>query len=340
MIVSDLHVDTWDERLYGQGARRKKKLDHWADFLAFCEQASVDEVIIDGDLMDAPPYEGNVSFTSEIAREAVRLLLDYASKHSVTYVFGNHDIGISGIRCDRGKTPLGLTDMCLVYPRYAVQTDPITDANKATASTVLIQHGHLYDPAMVLYVSDLTVRTYILSGGQAYQWGMQRRNLETGARLKDPGVGTPAAVNLAMQPESNIYYAIRDAAKAAPPTKRDLERARRWIDHMKDDVVKKVGGEVKSYIWREAAEDIFKDYAAGRGKNDSRRVIYCVMGHTHVPDKHEMDVDGRHCIYLNSGTWTGAGAAEEDRAYATYLDLRDDGTVWIQDWIRNPHLVI
>jgi predicted phosphodiesterase len=69
---------------------------------------------------------------------------------------------------------------------------------------------------------------------------------------------------------------------------------------------------------------------------DNRPVIYCVMGHTHVPDTAEARISRRRCIYFNSGTWTGKGETVEDRQHATYLDVDEDGKVWVQDWIRNP----
>jgi hypothetical protein len=194
----------------------------------------------------------------------------------------------------------------------------------------------MHDPALWLYVRDLDVRTYLLSDGQAFQWVQQRRDPTTGERLKTPGVGSPAAVRLGPEVQNNIYYAVQAAEKATPPSKRDLETARKWVDHLKAGLIRKVTGETKNYIWREAAEDVFRDYL--KGHQDPRPIIYCVMGHTHVPDKHEMDVNGKHCIYFNSGTWTGAGDGEEDRAYATYLDVREDGKIWMQDWIHDPYL--
>jgi UDP-2,3-diacylglucosamine pyrophosphatase LpxH len=325
IIVSDLHVDTWDDQPYGQGDRRKPKLQHWFDFLDFCEQKAVAELVINGDLMDAPPYQGNVSFTSPIARQAVERLLAYAGTHNVTYVYGNHDIGISGLRCTRDASLAGLKNVNLIYPDYTLDTG---------TSAVLIQHGHLYDPFLLAYVRDLDVRTYLLSGGQDFQWVQQRRNPATGAQIKPPGVASPAAINLPAQPESNIFRAIGAAEQAAPTTKQEMDKAGNWLQRLKDGAFRKVTGEVKNAIWREAAKDICEDFLGRRNPP----LVYCTMGHTHVPDTYQFDVSGKPCIYFNSGTWTGAGDAEEDRAHATYLDLREDGKLWIQDWIRDPYL--
>jgi hypothetical protein len=80
IIVSDLHVDTWDGRRYGRGERRKTKLQHWCDFLDWCENEQVNELIVNGDLTDAPPYEGNISFRRQTERLAIERLLAYASR--------------------------------------------------------------------------------------------------------------------------------------------------------------------------------------------------------------------------------------------------------------------
>jgi len=60
------------------------------------------------------------------------------------------------------------------------------------------------------------------------------------------------------------------------------------------------------------------------------------MGHTHVRDTYEWTLRGGHCIYLNSGTWTGDGQAVEDREHATYLGVDLTGQIQVKDWIRDP----
>ena len=327
IIVSDLHVDTWDDEKYGAGERSKTKLDHWRDFLGWCTEKRVDELVINGDLMDAPPYEGNVSFTSPIARQAVEELLAHARAHKVTYVYGNHDIGISGIRCTADANVSPLQNVSLYYPDYVLLTQ---------SSTLLIQHGHLFDPALLLYIRDLTLRTYLRSKFQAFQWVQQRRDTKTGLRISPPGVASPATINLGPASGDNVYYAIRLTDVVAPPAPEDANAARRFIRNLKRGVVTKISESVKHYLWWEAAKGIFEDYCAQ--PNVQTSVIYCVMGHTHVPDTGETTVDGNHCIYFNSGTWTGAGQNTEDRQHATYLDVRETGKVWIQDWIRDPYL--
>ncbi|MFB3882517.1 MAG: metallophosphoesterase [Armatimonadota bacterium] len=333
IIVSDLHVDTWTEEPYGEGARRKSKLGHWVDFLDWCEQKRIDELIINGDLLDAPPYHGNSCFTSEIALRAVERLAAYAVSRRVIYIYGNHDIGISGLRCAGTANLAALRNVDLYYPDYVLHTD---------RSSLLIQHGHLFDPALLLYIKDLTVRTYVASHFQAFQWVQQRRDQNTGVLLRPPGVASPAMIGLGPQVDDNVFYAIKLTDAVSPPPATEVSAARAFIKGLRRGVVMKVGESAKHYLWWEAAKDVFDLYLGQ--VTVERPLIYCIMGHTHVPDTAEAEIGGKHCVYFNSGTWVGSGEAIEDRQHATYLDVdgrtdaNEKGKVWVQDWIRNPYL--
>jgi UDP-2,3-diacylglucosamine pyrophosphatase LpxH len=92
---------------------------------------------------------------------------------------------------------------------------------------------------------------------------------------------------------------------------------------------------VKHLIWRKAARTVVADYL-GQAQKEDRPVMYCLMGHTHVPDYEESTVQNKQCLYLNSGTWVSSGDDVEDHQHATYLDVDAAGKVWLQDWIRNP----
>lgn len=326
IIVSDLHVDYWDDRLYGPTERSKPKLQHWFDFLDWCEAKEVDELIINGDITDAPPYRGNASFTSEIECQAISHLASYASRRKVTYVFGNHDIGISGIRCMANPTLPLLTNLNLVYPDYVF---PVAD------STFLVQHGHLYDPFLALYIKDLTTRTYIQSKFQAFTWIQQRRDPTNGESLGAPGVLSPAKLDLAAT-GNNLYHAIQLDYAVAPPSPAQEKAARRWIKGLARGVISKIGEAGKELIWWQAAKHIIGEYLEQCATASA--TIYCIMGHTHLPDTAEDKVVGRNWRYFNSGTWTGAGAEHEDRKQATYLDVREDGRLWVQDWIWDRYL--
>lgn len=322
IIVSDLHVDTWGAEKYGKGDRSKAKLEHWTDFLDWCSQANITELVINGDLMDAPPYEGNISFTSEAASRAVEKLLAYAKDHRVTYIYGNHDIGISGLRCLAGSALSALANINLCYPDYVLA---------AADTTVLLQHGHFCDPAILLYMKDLIKRTYIRSHFQAFQWVQQRRDPETGKRIQPPGVAPPTTLDLSLRPDSNVYWAMRATNGLQPPTHQMKQSATAFLRKLKEGAFHRIADSVKHYLWWEAAKHIFADYL--KGARPKPKTVYSIMGHTHVPDTGTTRVRGVGCLYFNSGTWTCSGARPKDRSYATYLDLREDGVVWAQDWI-------
>ncbi len=322
IIVSDLHVDTWRDELYGEGDRHKTKLDHWCDLLNWCTAKSIDELVINGDLMDAPPYEGNTCFTTPQARQAIEKLLAYAKDHRVTYVYGNHDIGISGLRCPAGEGIAALRTTGLWYPRYRLSV---------SGSVVLLEHGHFYDPALILYTRDLLKRTYLPSQFDSLQWVQQRRNPQTGERLYAPGVAAPTIVDLSRGVANNVYGAILTTEFESPTPEQEKRTARSFLNRLRHGVVLTAGKAVKHYLWWEASKDIFEDYL--EQAEIKPQTLYCVMGHTHVPDTGAVTVDSVPCIYFNSGTWTCSGDTPKDRSYATYLDVREDGKVWAQDWV-------
>ena len=322
IIVSDLHVDTWGDELYGEAPRRKTKLDHWRELLDWCSAKSIGELVINGDLMDAPPYKGEVCFTSGPARGAVEALLAYAKDHKVTYVYGNHDIGISGLRCPAGSGVAALGTTGLWYPRYTLSV---------AGSVVLLEHGHFYDPVLILYMRDLAKRTYLPSQFESFQLVQQRRDPQTGERIQTPGVAPPTTVDLNRGVGNNVFGAIMVTEMESPTPPKEKRIARSFLDRLKRGAVLKAGKAVKHYLWWEAAKDIFQDYLSKPGPKP--QTLYCVMGHTHVPDTGEITIADIPCTYLNSGTWTCAGDTPEDRSYATYLDIREDGKVWAQDWI-------
>ena len=326
IIVSDLHVDTWGTEKCGKGDRRKTKLDHWTDFLDWCAAANIDELVINGDLMDAPPYKGNVCFTTGPARQAVEKLLAYAKDHPVTYIYGNHDIGISGLRCPAGSSVAALANINLCYPRYCL---PATD------SMILFEHGHFYDPALIAYTRDLLKRTYVPKRFEELQWAQQRRDPETGERREDPGVSPPSTVDLERGMDNNLYFAIRVAEVESPTPEAERKTAQRFLKRLKRNAFPKAAKAVKHYLWWEAAKDTFSDYL--KQTRSKPQTLYCVMGHTHVPDWGEITIAGVRCVYFNSVTWTCSGDTPEDRSYATYLYVRDDGKMRLHDWVWNRH---
>lgn len=86
IVVSDLHVDTWD----GKVVNGKDKLEHFFDFLEWIEPFT-ETFVINGDLFDAPPKGDSIIPTYE---KIVMRLLEFAKGKNFYYFIGNHDIGL------------------------------------------------------------------------------------------------------------------------------------------------------------------------------------------------------------------------------------------------------
>jgi len=318
IIVSDLHIDTWrEDEQYGVGRGRKTKLEHWRDFLRWCADSRIDELIVNGDLIDAPPYEDEPPF-ARVTAEALIALMEYATTRRVTYIFGNHDIGISGIRCAFSAGLPALKNVSLRYPNHRFLT---------AAGTVVIEHGHLHDPVLGHYLRHLGKSTYVNSDFQAFHWAQQRRNPRTGIpspKVTRRGVESPAAIKLGPPENKTVEQAINDAVERESAE----TRTRRWWERVKRTLRRKVA----HYFWRDAARQTLVRFTAE--EPTAREVVCCVMGHTHVPDRYDAGViNGKQCHYVNSGTWVGSGHSMEDRQYATYLYIDAAGTVSAHDWI-------
>jgi UDP-2,3-diacylglucosamine pyrophosphatase LpxH len=323
VIVSDPHIDTWTDTKYGISERNKTKLDHWRDFLSRCKEAGIEELIINGDLMDAPPYdEGNLPLASPTVCDALAELAGYAAHQRVTYILGNHDIGMSGLRFGfEGHLPW-LKNVSFCYPNCCLPIKP---------NVLLIEHGHLSDPAMSLYRSDLMARTYPGTDDyRSYQFdnvrwpaGTRRRRAED---KPSPGRESPNPVRLG--PPDNLT--VEEAIDRADTRRTRWSRASLWLP-------RKVRLKIDHETWRGEARKIFKRFTSEH-PTLSNEVAYCVMGHTHVPDRfwEPRPINGRRCCYLNSGTWAGSGIFPEDQQNATYLYVDEDGTITPYDWIWAP----
>jgi UDP-2,3-diacylglucosamine pyrophosphatase LpxH len=310
IILSDLHVDTWtDRKIRGTG---KNKKEHFNDFMDWCESANIKEFIINGDLMDFPPYTGYISFTesSGTARGVINRIARLADKIPVTYIFGNHDIGISGIRSLRENNLKIFGNMNFCYPGYIVEYGDCA---------ILIEHGHFCDPALILYLRDLADRTYRESKFEGHEW-MQAGQENVEAPTMKPGLITPIRV----EPGGNAFLAAKQPPKPAPK--------------------RTICTKIKEILWRWGATAIapytmewwWLNANEGMGKfikNTSykKSMLYQIYGHTHRADARDPEVmHGVSCFYINAGTWT----EEVDEGW--YLDIDEKGKVWLQDWINEP----
>lgn len=326
IIVSDLHIDTWTDRKIGKPAKTKQ--EHFFDLLDWCEDKGIAELVIDGDLMNMPPYKGQCAFPDGpcIARDVIERLVSFATKVPVTYIFGNHDIGISGFRSMGENSISMLRNANFCYPDYRLDCRQ----DGTLRSTILIEHGHFYDPAILLYLKDLAFQTYVSSNFEAFQWVMQRRDVRDGSPTGVLGAQRPVKVKVG----ENAYEAIPQSLKLDRVTKPDLKEALGKPEVMKElkDIFSELGKPFIKANWRKAAVHEMRQHVAKSIKAGEPVApeIYLIFGHTHRIDKKE-DINlgnGITGMYLNAGSW----AVELDQG--PYLDVREDGKVWLQDWIN------
>ncbi len=315
IVVSDLHIDTWVD--CEMGPEHKPRKDYFFAFLDWCLRSGVRELVMNGDLMDLPPYLGQEGSTAdpEVVREVLERLLQFACQVPVSTIFGNHDIGVSGMR-NFGLTGVPALDKATFhYPNYVIDDYP--------DSTIIIEHGHRYDPVLFLYVQDLARVAFRKDDFQLFQLGMQRRGHKDATRVEPPGVLEPLAV------EDNV--SAFEAAKSGPLAREASVWSKVWrITHKFRRVAIT---KLKREWWAEMAVDQMRKYVkttlfeGGAVKPN----LYLIFGHTHRADyRDSIDLKRARGIYINSGTWTRAS----ERGW--YLDIDESGKVWVRDWINEP----
>jgi UDP-2,3-diacylglucosamine pyrophosphatase LpxH len=316
IIVSDLHADTWTNRAIGSTGKSKK--EQFFELLDWAARVGIRELVINGDLMDLPPYQGQQSFPAgpSIAREVVERLVQFAHGIPVTYVMGNHDIGISGFRSMGRDSISGLRNANFCYPAYTISYP---------GTTILVEHGHFCDPALVLYLRDLANRTYRASQFEEFHWAMQRRSAAHPEKPMAPGCLEPVVT----QPGENAYYAARRAQQVT--AKPGLWA--RLCQFLKARLGRGIAPATMEWWWQAALQQMqeYLQKVRAQGQPLPGR-LYQIYGHTHHADPRDaVSQEGVACIYINSGTWT----EQVDQGW--YLDVHpDDGTVWLQDWINEP----
>lgn len=297
IIVSDLHIDTWDNKKKTQG---KTKARHFLDFLE-AKAPDIESLYIAGDLMDMPPVRGeDVVPRGSVAEQVMNGLVTFAgqSDKQLVYLVGNHDIGISGLRINLGFQVPWLGGMAITYPRVYINT---------TAGGIMVEHGHFYDPSLMLFAGDLILGTYYgdvrglpasdVSSGLARV--LQRRDPITAEKVVDAG---------------ELQLTVKQR-----PGCRSIGRS------IINTILQKFGPTVDVYtpqLWRDAAPKALADY--NESADDKHQASTIIFGHTHAPDN--MTWDDKQ--YFNSGAWSGNGPQ------STYLEIDDKGRISSQEWIE------
>ncbi len=297
LIISDLHIDTWDKIVKVAG---KTKAEHFLDFLKV-KAAAADALYVAGDLMDLPPVEDrDVSPQGSVVEEVLTALVDFAGRPDkrLIYLIGNHDIGLSGLRINYDTQIPWLGNLTITYPRVFIETGN---------GNVMVEHGHFYDPSLMLFAGDLMLSTYFgeIRGEQAgdFSSGLMRR-----LQRRDPVTG------------EEIHKA-GDLKPAPKPATGCRAIGRNIINIFK----RQAGKAVDSYtpaLWRDVAPNVLAEYNTSASVDRQARTI--VFGHTHAPDSATFN-NGE--LYYNSGSWSGNGSE------STYLCLDEKGTITIHDWI-------
>jgi UDP-2,3-diacylglucosamine pyrophosphatase LpxH len=297
IIVSDLHIDTWDNKEKPQG---KTKARHFLDFLE-AKTPDIDALYIAGDLMDMPPVRGqDVVPKGSVTEQVMNSLVGFASKpdKQLIYLVGNHDIGISGLRINLDFQIPWLGGIAITYPRVYIETP---------AGGIMVEHGHFHDPSLMLFAGDLILGTYY---GDVR--GLPASDLTSGViralQRRDP-ITAEKVVNA-----GELQLTVKQR-----PGCRSIGR------NIVNSISRKFGPTVDVYtpqLWRDAAPKALAEYNESADTKHQARTI--VFGHTHTPDS--MVWDDKQ--YFNSGSWSGNGQR------STYLEIDEQGLISSHEWIR------
>jgi UDP-2,3-diacylglucosamine pyrophosphatase LpxH len=315
VILSDLHVDTWDRAPEGRPVREKL----FFEFLQAIKPTTM-ELIINGDLLDAPPspndtwvgegivmrgsilpkYEGIIAALAELNNSSPVPL-------PVTVLYGNHDWASSGLRYDLNKRPL-LQRMRLPfntswYPNIILGVPGMSGVPAGRTLVgqeehrFYIDHGHFYDPALLLYLRDFIF-----------------------AALRSDLRRAMTALVVSGQRRTNENEAPRQGMVTAAPRTRDARFAY-WLVR---------------YRWRWKARQTLKHRHTHERRQGHRGLTGALFGHTHLPDRYTYRTGmAKGMTYVNTGDWNA------DSGHGTYTIITQDGVVSQHNWLdpgqRAPH---
>lgn len=301
IIVSDLHIDTWD-----YNSRRNQK-----EFLAFVhrvrQEPTVTDFIINGDINDLPPHPLNQKDPTVLdidadcfdtryprtTREGIPCLPGVwqpqyddvlrgiasiggdrpAGKPiTITYLSGNHDITMAGFRYVQSAQP---------YTGISASWTPSVTYKVVKGNWLYMEHGHRFDPLLWLY---LRYATLDLSRDPTLNKEFQRRSklgMDNDARK-------PSVKGVV-----DIAQGITDEDLLLPPKGLPLLAFYRFRQM------------ARLQLWR------MRFFSKGKV-----RTLTC--GHTHITDRYEYPGG---LTYINSGDWAG------NSPHQSYLVVREDGVV-------------
>ncbi|MBX3118062.1 MAG: metallophosphoesterase [Fimbriimonadaceae bacterium] len=310
VLVSDLHLDFWDYSGFGD-----QKLPQFQAFLKHvAANPRVKRFYLNGDLMDLPTHpnhfpaenapiqldsQGNVSFFLKDSRivpgslqpEFDQVLSEIGAlsrtmvgrgDYPCIFLTGNHDIGINGLRFARKDQSF--------WPAQ-IAWGPSVIYRATDRSAVYIEHGHLVDPFLWLYLRyallDLTrvgIQSVMQRGGRT---GMGKK---TDTRKMEMFEMVAAGVY------DEKLYGWPSTEREKSPQYRD--KPIEWLAR---------------HRYRHAARRRFRELGGSKGT-----VKVVTFGHTHIPDCYRFPGG---LTYLNSGDWS------IDTPHCCFSLIDDDGNI-------------
>jgi hypothetical protein len=292
VIVSDLHIDTWE---YAKSGGVSERQTRFLDLLATIKSnPRIDSFYLNGDLMDLPlhPDENKpeplmLRLSESLATEQGVLLERYdpvlepllrltqpepgqQPVRRAIFQTGNHDIGISGLRYVRPKMPDYLPGVQSAWnPSLLLCTD--AEGGDYPHWTYM-EHGHHWDPYLWLYMR------YALLDVLRYGHRRREGQLVSGMQRKGKvGMGKQTIVQ-----DAHLLPAL-------PKGTSSNHFAGLQGSH---------GEKLVLLRYRQAARRTFREFHREGQKN----IRSIVIGHTHHPDRY---VFRGGQVYINTGDWSG-----------------------------------
>ena len=313
VIVSDLHIDTWNQTKQFNG---KTKQQHFFAFLDWITPFTA-TFIINGDLFDAPPGKGKDLWPTH--EEVLTRLSLLAQDTNLYYFIGNHDLGLWGLRIKK------LWNLKISYPccpELSIQTEAVTEE-----AYIYFEHGHNYDPALTLYIRN-AVKSMVPLG---FIWKFKEVMSRLKFRFFSRADARKAPSILGPDPTALQGAVLRAAQRRHPDTGEktgplglswhlDIKSVKRWL-------WRKVGPLIQRYYtplnWGEAADHVFKNFCE---QHPDKKIKLIVFGHTHVPDEQELVFDDEKSLYLNSGDWCEPVLKQDPETHhSSFIVLDKDG---------------
>ena len=334
VVVSDLHIDTWDYPASGRGSRT-------AGFLAFVkaiqDSPSVQGFVLNGDIMDIPVFAATAAekelretleVTGSLTEQGVlaaryddilqtlmtleKRVADATATGGLKrtlFQTGNHDIGVSGLRFVRPPGPV----MPSYLPNIQASWNPqilihgAPDPERLYDRSIYIEHGHHYDQFLWLYMRYAVLDN--LRGGHSRRESRMITTLQRGGR-KGMGESARGTDNTA-QLQNQVTPQSPPQEKPAMPVPADPHAEWHFAD-----VHRTFGETVAQLCYRHAARRVLRDLKRTARYGD-QRVGTVIFGHTHLPDRYTFP-DGS--VYINSGDWCG------HTPHQCYTVIHGDGT--------------